>query len=129
MSSWNIGFSIDTVHVAMRCAQSSTARATGGAFSNRSPVPLRLREARACLILKRRVALCRVQQHRTWCEPIQTLIEKTNKQVDAVTDQDIAAGAGSPTQRGSDIDSIICAAIGQAVRQPKAGNLGVDKTS
>jgi hypothetical protein len=60
---------------------------------------------------------------------VQTLIEKSDKPVNGVTDQDISAGAGSRTQRASDIDIIICAAIGQAVRQRKTWNLGVDKTS
>jgi hypothetical protein len=61
VSSWNIGVSIDTAHVVMRCEQSSTAQVTGVASSNRSPGPLRLRETGACLILEMREALCRIQ--------------------------------------------------------------------
>src|SRR6266851_2724952 len=90
----------------MRCATSSTAQATGVASSNRSPVPLRLRNGAAMSDIKqaRKAVVARIlegdgkaspAQRRAAFnntglgEPLSTLIDKVARHANRVTDDDI----------------------------------------
>jgi hypothetical protein len=52
-----------------------------------------------------------------FAEPIKTLIQKVATQATAVTDRDIAAARASGVTEDQIFEIIICAAVGQSVRQ------------
>ena len=55
--------------------------------------------------------------HTGFSEPLNTLIDKVVKQACQVTDQDIAATKASGLSDDQIFEIVVCAAIGQAVRQ------------
>src|SRR6185437_14830036 len=120
--------------VAMRCAQSSTAQATGVASSNRSPLPLRLKNGAVMSNIRRAhkavVArsldgdgrASRAQRRAAFdntglAKPLSTLIDKVARHAYTVTDEDIAAVRATGLSEDQIFEIVVCAAVGQATRQ------------
>jgi len=59
-------------------------------------------------------------------EPLRTMVDKVARSARTVTDQDVAAARASGLSEDQIFELIVCAAIGQAVRQDDAARAALE---